>query len=582
MKIMKEKKDSLTKHLKPYRKEAIIAPLFKLLEAFFDLLVPIIVAAMIDTPYPEEKNKIILDFLLLILMAVLGLSCSVVAQYFSAKASVGYATTLRAELFRHIETLSFSQLDKEGSSTLITRLTSDLNQIQTGLNMALRLLLRSPFIVFGAAVMALIINLKAGLIFVLSIPVLLLVTSVIMRVSIPLYAKSQSSLDKVTGLTRENLTGVRVIRAFNREDISVKEFKESNDALTKLNLFVGKISSLLNPVTYVLINLATIVLIKRSAVQVELGELNQGQVVALYNYMLQIIVELIKLASLLITINKALASYRRVESVMNEKSAMEYSESDPGKKETDDAVSFRNVSFTYPGSSKPSIDDISFTVRKGDTVGVIGGTGSGKTTLISLIPRYYDATEGSVEVNGNSVKDYTKETITKLVTVVPQKAQLFKGTIRSNMMLGNENAAEEEILSALDKAQAKEIADKKGGLDADVEQNGRNFSGGQKQRLTIARALTKGGEVLILDDSSSALDFKTDADLRKALSTLTGMTKFIVSQRISSVKNADIILVLDKGRLVGKGSHSELLKDNEIYQDIYYSQFPEERKERAV
>ncbi len=579
---MKEKKDSLTKHLKPYRKEAVIAPLFKLLEAFFDLLVPIIVAAMIDTPYPEEKNKIILDFLLLILMAVLGLSCSVVAQYFSAKASVGYATTLRAELFRHIETLSFSQLDKEGSSTLITRLTSDLNQIQTGLNMALRLLLRSPFIVFGAAVMALIINLKAGLIFVLSIPVLLLVTSVIMRVSIPLYAKSQSSLDKVTGLTRENLTGVRVIRAFNREDISVKEFKESNDALTKLNLFVGKISSLLNPVTYVLINLATIVLIKRSAVQVELGELNQGQVVALYNYMLQIIVELIKLASLLITINKALASYRRVESVMNEKSAMEYSESDPGKKETDDAVSFRNVSFTYPGSSKPSIDDISFTVRKGDTVGVIGGTGSGKTTLISLIPRYYDATEGSVEVNGNSVKDYTKETITKLVTVVPQKAQLFKGTIRSNMMLGNENAAEEEILSALDKAQAKEIVDKKGGLDADVEQNGRNFSGGQKQRLTIARALTKGGEVLILDDSSSALDFKTDADLRKALSTLTGMTKFIVSQRISSVKNADIILVLDKGRLVGKGSHSELLKDNEIYQDIYYSQFPEERKERAV
>lgn len=579
---MKEKKDSLTKHLKPYRKEAIVAPLFKLLEAFFDLLVPIIVAAMIDTPYPEEKNKIILDFLLLILMAVLGLSCSVVAQYFSAKASVGYATTLRAELFRHIETFSFSQLDKEGSNTLITRLTSDLNQIQTGLNMALRLLLRSPFIVFGAAVMALIINLKAGLIFVLSIPVLLLVTSVIMRVSIPLYAKSQSSLDKVTGLTRENLTGVRVIRAFNREDISVKEFKESNDSLTKLNLFVGKISSLLNPVTYVLINLATIVLIKRSAIQVELGELNQGQVVALYNYMLQIIVELIKLASLLITINKALASYRRVESVMNEKSAMEYNESDPGKKETDDAVSFRNVSFTYPGSSKPSIDDISFTIRKGDTVGVIGGTGSGKTTLISLIPRYYDATEGSVEVNGNSVKDYTKETITKLVTVVPQKAQLFKGTIRSNMMLGNENATEDEILSALDKAQAKEIVDKKGGLDAPVEQNGRNFSGGQKQRLTIARALTKGGEVLILDDSSSALDFKTDADLRKALSSLTGMTKFIVSQRISSVKNADIILVLDKGRLVGKGSHSELLKDNEIYRDIYYSQFPEERKERAV
>lgn len=576
---MKEKKKSLTVYLKPYRKEAVIAPLFKLLEALFDLFVPVIVASMIDTPYPEGKAKVIQCFLLLILMAVLGLSCSVVAQYFSAKASVGYATTLRYELFRHIEKLSFSTLDKEGSSTLITRLTNDVNQIQTGLNMSLRLLLRSPFIVFGAAVMAAIINIKAGLIFILSIPVLLLVTSLIMRVSIPLYSKSQSALDKVTTETRENLTGVRVIRAFNREEKSVSEFRKSNEDLTKLNLFVGKISSLLNPVTYTLINIATVILIKQSAIQVELGTLNQGEVVALYNYMLQIIVELIKLASLIITINKALACYRRVGAVMQLEDGMEYPEGDPAEKDEDTAVSFHSVTFTYEGGGKPVLQDITFSARKGDTIGVIGGTGSGKTTLINLIPRYYDVTSGSVEVNGNNVRSYTKNTISSLVTVVPQKAQLFKGTIRSNMLLGNENATDETLWTSLETAQAKEIVEKKGGLDAEVEQNGRNFSGGQKQRLTIARALTKGGEILILDDSSSALDFKTDADLRKAVKAINGVTKFIVSQRISSVKNADMILVLDKGRLVGKGKHEELLESNEIYRDIYYSQFPEERKE---
>ncbi len=579
---MKEKKKSITVYLRPYRKEAVIAPLFKLLEAFFDLLVPLIVAAMIDTPYSGGRGRIILYFAALILMALLGLSCSVVAQYFAAKASVGYATTLRHELFRHVGKLSFSDLDRIGESTLITRLTADVNQIQTGLNMSLRLLLRSPFIVFGAAVMAAFISLKAALVFALAIPVLLAVTFIIMKLSIPLFSKSQSKLDTVTSLTRENLTGVRVIRAFNREERSVREFRENNDELTSINLFVGKISALLNPVTYVLINIATVILIRRSAIQVETGELGQGQVVALYNYMLQIIVELIKLASLIITINKALACSRRVSSIMNTEEGMSYPENDPEKTEGKDSVEFENVSFTYPGGSKPSLSGISFKAEKGETLGIIGGTGSGKTTLINLIPRYYDRTEGKVLVNGSDVRSYTKKTINSLVSVVPQKAQLFRGTIRSNMLLGNEGATDGEIWEALDKAQAREIVEKKGGLDAPVEQNGRNFSGGQKQRLTIARALVKGGEILILDDSSSALDFRTDAELRKAVREIDGMTKFIVSQRISSVKNADEILVLDRGILVGRGTHEELLSDNEIYRDIYYSQFPEERKEEKA
>ncbi len=572
------KKKSLASYLKPYRKEAVTAPLFKLLEAFFDLLVPLVVAAMIDTPY-TEKGRITMYFVILLLMAALGFSCSIVAQYFAAKASVGYATTLRKELFTHINALSFSTLDRIGGSTLITRLTADVNQIQTGLNMGLRLLLRSPFIVFGAAIAAFTINVKAALVFVVSIPVLLGVTFLIMKLSIPLFSKSQSALDDVTTETRENLTGVRVIRAFNREERSTREFVESNSVLTRLNLFVGRISSLLNPVTYVLINIATVILIRNSAVEVELGALQQGEVVALYNYMLQIIVELIKLASLIITINKALACSRRVGVIMNTEEGMVYPSSDPEGKDTDTAVSFSNVSFTYPGAAKPSIKDISFEAKKGQTIGIIGGTGSGKTTMINLIPRYYDRTEGTVSVDGNDVALYTKETISSLVSVVPQKAQLFSGTIRSNMLFGNENATEDEIKDALVKAQAWEIVEKKGGLDAPVEQNGRNFSGGQKQRLTIARALVKGGEILILDDSSSALDFRTDAELRKAVKTLRDRTVFIVSQRISSVRNADEILVLDRGELVGKGTHEKLLENNEIYQDIYYSQFPEERKE---
>ncbi len=572
------KKKSLASYLKPYRKEAVIAPLFKLLEAFFDLLVPLVVAAMIDTP-AQEKGRITMYFVILLFMAALGFSCSIVAQYFAAKASVGYATTLRKELFTHIERLSFSTLDRIGGSTLITRLTADVNQVQTGLNMSLRLLLRSPFIVFGAAIAAFTINVKAALVFVISIPVLLAVTFLIMKLSIPLFSKSQSALDAVTSETRENLTGVRVIRAFNREKKSTEEFRESNSVLTRLNLFVGRISSLLNPVTYVLINIATVILIRNSAIEVELGTLQQGEVVALYNYMLQIIVELIKLASLIITINKALACYKRVGVIMNTPEGMSYPSSDPAVTDKDTAVEFRDVSFTYPDAAKSSIQGITFEAKNGQTIGIIGGTGSGKTTLINLIPRYYDVTDGSVRVNGNDVSLYTKETISSLVSVVPQKAQLFSGTIRSNMLFGNETATEDEIKDALVKAQAWEIVEKKGGLDATVEQNGRNFSGGQKQRLTIARALVKGGGILILDDSSSALDFKTDAELRKAVKTLRDRTVFIVSQRISSVRNADEILVLDRGELVGKGTHEELMESNEIYQDIYYSQFPEERKE---
>ena len=572
------KKKNLASYLRPYRKEAVIAPLFKLLEAFFDLLVPLVVAAMIDTPY-TEKGRITMYFVILLFMAAFGFSCSIVAQYFAAKASVGYATTLRKELFTHIEKLSFSTLDRIGGSTLITRLTADVNQVQTGLNMSLRLLLRSPFIVFGAAIAAFTINVKAALVFVISIPVLLAVTFLIMKLSIPLFSKSQSALDDVTTATRENLTGVRVIRAFNREKRSTEEFRKSNSVLTRLNLFVGRISSLLNPVTYVLINIATVILIRNSAIEVELGTLQQGEVVALYNYMLQIIVELIKLASLIITINKALACYKRVGVIMNTEEGMSYPSSDPAGADKDTAVEFKNVSFTYPGAAKPSIQGITFEAKKGQTIGIIGGTGSGKTTLINLIPRYYDRTEGTVSVNGNDVTLYTKETISSLVSVVPQKAQLFSGTIRSNMLFGNETATEDEIKDALVKAQAWEIVEKKGGLDAPVEQNGRNFSGGQKQRLTIARALVKGGGILILDDSSSALDFKTDAELRKAVKTLKDRTVFIVSQRISSVRNADEILVLDRGELVGKGTHEELMESNEIYQDIYYSQFPEERKE---
>ena len=572
---MTKERSPLRKYLKPYKKEVIISPLFKLLEALFDLFVPIVVARMINSTISSSNNSLLFYFIILIAMAFLGLLCSVIAQYFASQASVGFASQLREALFKHIENLSFSNLDRLGSNTLITRLTDDVNQIQTGLNMALRLLLRSPFIVFGAAILSFFIDAKIAMVIALSIPPLFLVTILIMKISIPLYAKSQNMLDKITLLSRENLTGVRVIRAFNRENKSVEEFEKNNDELTRINLFVGKISCLLNPLTYVLINIATVILIKQSAIRVNLGFLTQGDVVALYNYMLQIIVELIKLASLIITINKALACKKRVESIMAVKSDIVYPESDTEEVKTDVAISFKNVSFRYPESQKESLSDITFTLNRGETLGIIGPTGSGKTTLVNLIARYYDRSSGEILINGKDVKDYTKKTITSLITVVFQKSQLFKGTVKSNLLLGRQSAKDDELWQALKIAQAEDIVkNKEAGLWSQVEQNGRNFSGGQKQRLSIARSLIKGGEILILDDSSSALDYKTDSLLREEIERLS-MTKVIVSQRISSVKNATKIVVLNDGKLVGYGKHSELLESNEMYKDIYYSQYPE-------
>lgn len=575
-------------YLKKYKKESILAPLFKLLEALFDLLVPIVVARMINTNAISDKNQIILCFGLLILMALVGLACSTVAQFFSAKASTSIAGDLRQELFDHIQKLSYTNLDNLGSDTLITRLTADINQVQTGINMGLRLLLRSPFIVFGAMVMAFTIDVKCAIIFAITIPILLVVTLFIMKVSIPLFSKAQTGLDKVTEQTRENLTGVRVIRAFCREEQSIEAFDKSNNALTRLNLFVGRISAILNPLTYVLINIATIILIKQAAIRVNLGNLQQGDVVALYNYMLQIVVELIKLASLTITLNKALACSKRVFSVLEVMPDMEYVQKKADVEETSKesaldedslpAVEFKDVSFTYFGAGAPSLSNISFSAGKGQTVGIIGGTGSGKSTLVNLIPRFYDATSGSVLLKGQNVKDLSKNEICNLVGVVPQKAVLFHGTIKDNLKWGNENATDEDLWQALSLAQAKEIVEKKTGqLDFELEQGGKNLSGGQKQRLTIARALVKKPSILILDDSSSALDFATDAALRKALAGLVETTTFLVSQRIACVRSANLILVLNNGTLAGLGTHDSLMRDCKVYQEIYYSQFPEER-----
>lgn len=575
-------------YLKKYKKESILAPLFKLLETLFDLLVPIVVARMINTNAISDKNQIFLCFGLLILMALVGLACSTVAQFFSAKASTSIAGDLRQELFDHIQKLSYTNLDNLGSDTLITRLTADINQVQTGINMGLRLLLRSPFIVFGAMVMAFTIDVKCAIIFAITIPILLVVTLFIMKVSIPLFSKAQTGLDKVTEQTRENLTGVRVIRAFCREEQSVEAFDKSNNALTRLNLFVGRISAILNPLTYVLINIATIILIKQAAIRVNLGNLQQGDVVALYNYMLQIVVELIKLASLTITLNKALACSKRVFSVLEVKPDMEYVQEKADAEETSkesaldedslQAVEFKDVSFTYFGAGAPSLSNISFSAGKGQTVGIIGGTGSGKSTLVNLIPRFYDATSGSVLLKGQNVKELSKNEICNLVGVVPQKAVLFHGTIKDNLKWGNENATDEDLWQALSLAQAKEIVEKKTGqLDFELEQGGKNLSGGQKQRLTIARALVKKPSILILDDSSSALDFATDAALRKALAGLVETTTFLVSQRIACVRSANLILVLNNGTLAGLGTHDSLMRDCKVYQEIYYSQFPEER-----
>ena len=574
----------LASYLKRYTKESILAPLFKLLEVVFDLMVPLVVARMINIGVAgNDRGYMVRCFLILILMALLGLAASITAQFFAAKASTGFAADLRQAVFDHIQGFSFTELDTLGADTMITRLTDDINQVQTGVNMGLRLLLRSPFVVFGAMIMAFTIDVSCAWVFAVVIPVLFVAVFAIMLSSIPLYRKAQSALDRVTCLTRENLTGVRVIRAFCREDHSVREFDESSQALTKLNEFVGKISALLNPLTYVLINLAAVVLIDRAAIRVNIGSIAQGDVVALNNYMLQITVELIKLASLIITLTKSMACAGRVAGVLEQPTSMTYPEKNAQPRENaDEAVRFDRVNFTYRNAGAPSLTDISFCAGKGQTVGIIGGTGSGKSTLISLIPRFYDAASGTVCLDGCDVKEYTQQALCRKVAVVQQRSVLFQGTIRDNLRWGNENASDEELWQALEVAQAREIVEgKEGQLDFRLEQGGRNLSGGQKQRLSIARALVKKPEILILDDSSSALDFATDAALRSAIHGLGGgVTTFLVSQRIACIRQADQILVLDNGSLAGVGTHEELLESCGLYQEIFDSQFPGEREKK--
>lgn len=560
------------KMLGKYKKEAVLSPLFKLLEALFELFVPIVVASLIDIGIGNaDKGYAVKMFFLLILLAVIGLSFSITAQYFAAKAAVGVGTRLRSVLFKKIQSLSFSELDNIGTSTMITRMTSDVNQVQSGINMFLRLLMRSPFIVFGAMIMAFTIDFQAALVFVCAIPVLAVVVFAIMLISIPLYKKSQSRLDKVTGKTRENLTGARVIRAFCREEREINEFKDLNSQLTEAQKYVGKISALMNPVTFVIINVAIVVLIWVGAIRVEQGVLTQGAVVALYNYMSQILVELIKLANLIITMTKSVACCNRVTAVLETSSTLQHTDNDTI--ETENCIDFVNVALTYQGAGGESLTDINFSIKPGETVGIIGGTGSGKSSLVNLIPHFYDCTRGGVYVDGKNVKSYSTAELREKIGIVLQKAVLFKGTIRDNLLWGNKNATEQQLVQALEIAQAADVvASKKNGLDEVIEQGGKNLSGGQKQRLTIARALVKQPEILILDDSASALDYATDARLRKAVKGLKNTTVIIVSQRTSSIMSADKIIVMDDGKIVGIGTHSQLLDSCSIYQEIYSSQ----------
>lgn len=588
-------------YLKDYKKESVLGPLFKLLEASFELIVPLVMAAIIDTGVAAGDRPYIMKMcMVLILLAVIGLVCSITAQYFAAKAAVGCATGLRHALFAHIERLSFSEMDTVGTSTLITRMTSDVNQVQNGVNLVLRLFLRSPFIVFGAMIMAFTIDVKGALVFVVTIPLLSIVVFGVMLISIPLYKRVQSALDRVLGITRENLTGSRVIRAFNKEADEIADFHEKNDALTKIQLYVGKISALMNPLTFIIINGATVVLVWTGAIQVNDGVISQGEVVALVNYMSQILVELVKLANLIININKSLACGNRIQKILelepsipresagNNERTTENIAADPSAvKEqihevlaqsetiTMPAVAFSHVGLVYAGATEEALTDINFAAERGQTIGIIGGTGSGKSSVINLIPRFYEATSGQILVNGRDVKEYSLEELRAKTGIVPQKAVLFKGTIRENLQWGNPSATEEEMLEALSLAQAKEFVEtKEGGLDYRIEQGGKNLSGGQRQRLTIARALVKKPEILILDDSASALDFATDAKLRAAIGGMSGdMTVFIVSQRAASIQHADQIIVLDDGEVVGKGTHDELLMNCEVYQEIYDSQF---------
>lgn len=567
---------NLLKYLKDYKKESILGPLFKLLEASFELFVPLVMAKIIDIGIKNQDIGYIIKMGgILILLGIIGLSCSLTAQYFAAKAAVGFGTSLRKELFKHINQFSYTELDTMGTATLITRMTSDINQVQSGVNLVLRLFLRSPFIVFGAMIMAFTIDVKAALIFVMAIPLLSIVVFGIMLISMPLYKKVQRQLDKILLKTRENLIGMRVIRAFNRQEDEIKSFDESSDLLVKFQLFVGKISAALNPLTYILINFAVIALVWVGGKQVNSGIITQGAVVALVNYMSQILVELIKLANLIITISKSLACANRVNSALEEKISMiEKKESTVEEKENAVRVEFENMDFTYAGAKQAALLNISFEAKKGETIGIIGGTGSGKSTLVNLIPRFYDATKGRILINGVDIREYSFSQLRKKIGVVPQKAVLFKGTVRENMKWGKQEAADEEIYQALEIAQAREIIEeKKEGLDFLIQQEGKNLSGGQRQRLTIARALVKKPEILIMDDSASALDFATDAKLRKAIKENTkDMTVFIVSQRAATIKNADKILVLDDGRLVGAGKHHELFESCEVYKEICLSQ----------
>ena len=568
-------------YLRKYTRESILAPLLKLAESFMDLLVPLVVAAIINKGIAGANNALVVRyFLLLIALAILGMAFSFAAQWMAAKASVGFATNVRQALFDHIQTLSYRELDELGTDTLITRMTSDVNQVQNGLNLALRLLLRSPFIVFGAAIMAFTIDVPSALIFAVAIPVLSLVVFGIMLASIPLFAKVQRALDELLGMTRENLTGVRVIRAFCKEQQEIDEFDRRNELLTAMNLKVGRLSALMNPATYLIINVATVVLVWQGALRVERGALQQGDVVALYNYMAQIVVELVKLASLIITINRSLACARRIQDMLDVEPSLTYPhELSAPLSPHAEAVRFDHVSFSYAAGGDSVLSDISFSVPRGQTVGIIGGTGSGKSTVANLIARFYDVTQGQVLVDGVDVRSYPEGLLIQKLGIVPQKAVLFEGSIRDNLRWGNAQANDTQLWEALETAQATEVVqNKEGQLDALLEQGGRNLSGGQRQRLTIARALVKQPSILILDDSASALDFATDLALRQALASLpSAMTVFIISQRTSSVRHANQILVLDDGMLVGTGSHDELMRSCDVYQEIYYSQFPEER-----
>ena len=577
----------LLAYLKNYKKECVFAPLFKMLEAIFELLVPLVMAAVIDKGIANHDIPYIVKMcLVMVFLGIIGLISSVTAQYFAAKAATGFGTGVRHALFSHIQRLSFTNLDKTGTATLITRMTSDVNQAQNGVNMVLRLFLRSPFIVFGAMIMAFTIDVRSAMVFVITIPLLSIVVFGVMYVSIPLYKKVQNRLDSVTLSTRENLTGVRVIRAFHLEEEEKEKYQEKNQELTKMQMFVGKISGLMNPVTYVIINGATAYLIYVGALQVDTGVITQGEVVALVNYMSQILVELIKLANLIVTVTKAIACCNRIENILEipegeRELKREVREELP--QEADEMVVFSHVGLTYENAGAESLTDITFSAKKGETIGIIGGTGSGKTSLVHLIPGFYPHTAGSIRIDGKEIESYSSEELRDVVGIVMQKAVLFAGSIRKNLCCGKNDATEEELTEALQIAQAYEVVEKKEGkLEAEVAQGGKNFSGGQKQRLTIARALVRKPKILILDDSASALDYATDAALRRAIAGMKEQpTVFIVSQRASSIQYADKILVLDDGELAGIGTHKELLQTCGVYQEIYYSQFPEKKQKGA-